>query len=142
MEAHLTYQVLPGWRLRTGYAFFDSDVRVKSGKEDFNNALNETADPRHRLTLQSFTNLTKHLEFDLSFRWVDSFHYNDVGVARSVDEYAELDARIAWLPSSRVELSVVGQNLLNDHHVEYVISNPNPMAAVERSVYGKIVWRW
>src|SRR5690606_13749291 len=37
VEAHLTYQVLPGWRLRAGYAFFDSDIRVKSGKEDFNN---------------------------------------------------------------------------------------------------------
>lgn len=142
MELTTTYQVFEWWRLRSGYTWLKGDVRVKPGKTDFNNALNEIADPEHRFSLQSFMNVVRHFELDAGLRMVGAFQYNTSGQPDTVSRYTELDIRLAWVPSDRFELSVTGQNLLHDHHSEYVISNPNPRAEIERSVYGKIVWRF
>jgi iron complex outermembrane receptor protein len=54
-----------------------------------------------------------------------------------VPSYVELEARVGWKPAPDVELSVVGRNLLHDHHPEY--GYPGPMREeVPRSVYAKL----
>ncbi|MEJ0057649.1 MAG: hypothetical protein WDN75_19590 [Bacteroidota bacterium] len=59
----------------------------------------------------------------------------------SVPSYAELDARIAWQMSSKIELSIAGRNLLHDEHVEYGAPGP-AQEAIQRSVYGKVAVRF
>jgi hypothetical protein len=53
-----------------------------------------------------------------------------------------MEGRVAWHPTKKLELSIVGQNLLHDHHLEYVISGNNPREEIQRSVYGKAAIRW
>ncbi|HEU5289318.1 MAG TPA: TonB-dependent receptor [Cyclobacteriaceae bacterium] len=142
LELNITWQALNWWRLRGGYSLLEEDVRIKEDKEDFNNSLNETADPQNRFMLRSSMNLPGNLEFDMSFRWIDAFQFNSSGVADTVSAYSELDIRLAWQPTRSIEISITGQNLLSNHHAEYVISNPNPRAEIERSVYGKVIWHF
>jgi iron complex outermembrane receptor protein len=141
-ELSTSYQVLSWWRLRGGYTLVKTDLRVKSGRTDFNNALNETADPEHQFSVRSSMDLTKKVELDLRLRWVDSFVFNNAGTPDTVPSYFELDVRLAWRPTENLELSIVGQNLLNDQHLEYVIASPNPRAEIERGIYGKVAYRW
>ena len=82
------------------------------------------------------------IEFDNAVRWIDSFAFNRSGARATVPGYAELDSRLAWHPSTKVELSVVGKNLFHDQHLEYVISGSNPQEEIRRSVYGKLSLRW
>jgi iron complex outermembrane receptor protein len=58
-----------------------------------------------------------------------------------VPSYFELNARLAWHAGERLELSITGQNLLHDHHPEYGAQDPN-RAEIQRSVYGKLAWRY
>jgi hypothetical protein len=37
-----------------------------------------------------------------------------------------------------MEISLVGQNLLHDHHAEF--GPPDARGEIKRSVYGKIAW--
>jgi iron complex outermembrane recepter protein len=126
VELSATNQVLPWWRLHTGYTFLGEDIHVKAGRSDFNNALNETADPPHQFALRSSVNLRKQVEVDAAFRWVDSFRFNNAGMPGAVPGYGELNGRLGWSPYKRLEISVSAQNLLHDHHLEYVVSGPNP----------------
>ena len=48
---------------------------------------------------------------------------------------------ITWHASARLELSVVGQNLLHSRHVEYGFPDAT-RPEIERSVYGKFAWRY
>jgi iron complex outermembrane receptor protein len=137
-ELTTTWQVLSGWRLQGGYTLLEENIRVKKDKTDFNNALNETADPQHRFSIQSFTRLHKNLSLNASLRHVGALEYSDSGVADTVSAYTELDIRLSWQITKKLELSVTGQNLLNKRHAEYVISAPNPRAEIERSVYCKL----
>ncbi|HYV32712.1 MAG TPA: TonB-dependent receptor, partial [Candidatus Binatia bacterium] len=61
---------------------------------------------------------------------------------QAVPEYGELDLRLAWQPLATLEFSIVGQNLLHDHHPEFgTVSMPTRQEA-ERGVYGKVLWRF
>jgi iron complex outermembrane receptor protein len=57
-----------------------------------------------------------------------------------VDSYVAVDGRIAWQPKPGVELSLVGQNLLDNRHREFR-SNfyPTPLTEIERSVFFKLL---
>ena len=60
-----------------------------------------------------------------------------------VDAYVALDMRLAWKPTDRLELAVVGQNLLDSSHIEYRdFSFPTLSTEVERGVYVQLTWRY
>jgi iron complex outermembrane receptor protein len=141
VELTIKWQPIAWWRIHGTYNLFKADIREKPGKDDFNNALNETADPENRFLLRSSMNLLKHLELDAALRWNDSFTYSNAGVPAEVDSYTELQVRVGWHLSEKLELSVTGQNLLHDQHLEYVISGTNPREEIQRSVYGKLALR-
>lgn len=96
----------------------------------------EGVDPNHQVSLRTMTNLSDRLTFDLWLRYVSELPGIDV------DSYLTLDARLAYQINSNLEVALVGQNLLEDHHAEYVpeIQIPNKPSEVERSVYVKLDW--
>lgn len=81
--------------------------------------------------------LPKNIELDTFLRYVDDLpEFN-------IDSYVELDMRLGWKPIKNLELSLVGQNLLNKSHPEFIdTSFVLPATEVERSVYGKVVWKF
>ncbi len=141
VEWTVDYQVLEGWRMHAGYDLLQENVWVKPGQTDLNNALNETADPKNQVFVRSSMDLPGDLELDPAFRWVDSLTYNyNAGVPGVVPSYAELDLRLAWHPIKDIEISVTGQNLLHDYHLEYAAGGP--FEEIQRSVYGKLACRF
>ncbi|HWC59616.1 MAG TPA: TonB-dependent receptor [Verrucomicrobiae bacterium] len=140
-ELSANYQLLDWWRLHGGYDLLKEDLHVKPGKSDINNALNETADPQQQFSIRSSMDLPKNVDLDAGLRWVDTLHNNNGATVGTVPSYFELDARLAWRPVKSLELSVVGQNLLHDHHPEYGFPGP-AREEIARSVYGKISWQF
>ncbi len=140
-EFSATYQVLDWWRLRGGYDLLEEHLTVKPGESDINNALNETSDPKHQVSLRSSMDLPQNVELDAGLRWVDTLHNNNNGVVGTVPSYFELDTRIGWHPVKNLEVSFVGQNLLHDQHPEFGVPGPTREEIV-RSFYGKMSWRF
>jgi iron complex outermembrane recepter protein len=141
LEFTSNYQVSETWSLHAGYTLLKEHLHVKPGQTDLNDALNETADPQHQFSLRSSLNLPQHAEFDTALRWVDTLHTNDGPVVGTVPSYFELDSRLAWHASDRLEFSLVGQNLLHNRHPEYGFPEP-ARPEIERSGYGKFSWRY
>lgn len=125
-------QMLDGWRLHLGYDLLQENIWVKPGQADLNNAQGDTEDPRNQVFLRSSMDLPGNLELDADSRWVDSLQ----ALGGIVPSYIELDARLGWRPTQGLELSIVGQNLLQDHHLEYGVPSPTS-EEIARSVYGK-----
>jgi iron complex outermembrane receptor protein len=140
-ELSLTYQVLDWWRLRGGYDLLKEHLRVKPGHVDLNDTHGETADPQQQFSLRSSMDLTKDIELDAGLRWVDMLWINQGATVKSVPSYFEVDARLAWQVTKDLEISVVGQNLLHDHHAEYGYPN-SAREEISRAVYGKVTWRF
>ncbi len=141
LELRATWHPHDNWRLHAGYTFLHQDLRIRAGGTDLNNALNEIADPRHQFSLRSSFDLPGGGGRDAGRRGVDSFQLNNAGTPATVPDYWELDVRLAWRPDDRLELSLVGQNLLNDRHAEYGLPGPS-RPEVERAVHAKVTWRY
>jgi iron complex outermembrane recepter protein len=141
LELSGNYQVLADWALHAGYNLLEEHLHVKPGQLDLNHALNETADPQQQASLRSSLNLPWHVQFDTTFRWVDTLHTNDGAVPGTVPSYFEADARLAWHAAKGLVFSLAGRNLLHDHHPEYGFPSPTRVE-IERNVYGKVVWRY
>jgi iron complex outermembrane receptor protein len=141
IEVSTDYQMLDWWRWHAGYDYLQEHIHVRPGEVDFTNALNETADPKNQVFLRSSMDLSQNIEFDLGSRFIDSLRINSGAIAQTVPGYFELDARLAWHPTQTLEVSVVGQNLLQNQHAEYGFPNTS-QEQIERSVYGKIAWHF
>lgn len=143
VELSGNYQVLEHWSLHAGYDFLEEHIRVKPGQFDLSKGLNETADPKHQFSIRTALNLPWHVNLDAALRWVDVLPTNSglPGTPGNVPSYFEADTRLAWQAAGGLELSVVGQNLLHAHHLEYGFPSPTTVE-IQRSVYGKIAWRY
>jgi iron complex outermembrane receptor protein len=116
-------------------------LRVKPGQYDLSNARYETADPEHQFSIRSSLNLPWHAELDAGLRWVDTLQTYNGPTPGTVPAYFELNMRLAWHASERLELSLAGQNLLHNHHPEYGMPDPTRVE-IQRSVYGRLAWRY
>jgi hypothetical protein len=56
--------------------------------------------------------------------------------------YTRLDTRVGWHAGESIEVSLVGQNLLTPQHLEFHSVYPVNPVEIERSVFGRIVWRF
>jgi len=135
------YQALDWWRLHAGYDLLKEHIHVKPGQEDINDGHNETADPQQQFSVRSSMDLPRHTELDAGLRWVDTLHINSGATLGTVPSYFEMDVRLAWHATKRLELSLVGQNLLHDQHPEYGFPSPT-REEIERNVYGKVAWQF
>ncbi|MGA7538679.1 MAG: TonB-dependent receptor [Steroidobacteraceae bacterium] len=134
------YQLRPTCALHLGYDLLKEHLRIAPGQADINQGLNETADPQHQFFLRSSMDLPRNVQFDAALRWIDTLHNNNGPTPGTVPAYFELDSRIAWKVSPRIELSLDGRNLLHAEHVEYGFPSPTRIE-IARSVYANITWR-
>jgi len=128
-EFNVTYQVTNMWRLRGGYSYFDRSIwaakdSVLPLSEEF-----ESIDPKNIFMFQSIMDIYKGFSLDVTGRYVDVLP--GVITSGSVPPYFTLDARLAW-HIKQFEISLVGQNLLEEEHIEVGKSK------IPRTIYGKI----
>ncbi len=135
------FEVAPNWRpaswwqLRAAYSYLNLDLDTKSWSNDPTNVSGyEGSTPRNQLVLQSFVNLPKKLELDQSFRFVEALP------AQMVRSYETADARLGWQITRQLQLSVIGQNLLQPRYPQFG-GDPGGLVQIKRGVYAKLVWR-
>jgi iron complex outermembrane recepter protein len=136
VELASTIDLAPNWRLTGSYSFLQLQIHPDPSTINFlgsNGELIEGSSPHNQAFLMSSHNLTHELDLDFIGRYVD-----ELPILR-VPSYIELDARLAWRPRASTELALVGQNLLNSQHVEYL---GTPSNQIQRGVYGMITQRW
>jgi iron complex outermembrane recepter protein len=134
VELAVINQLTSWWNLKGGYTFLKKDLSVKADSKDANKASAESNDPEHQFVIQSNIKLPAHFEFGTVIRYIDKLP------KPYVPSYFGLDLRIGWMLSKAVELNVVAQNLLDNHHPEFVPASPSARL-IERSIYGKVSCR-
>lgn len=136
-ELVVDWQLTDRWELSAAYSYLDIQLHPDDDSRDITAEAAEGQNPHHQFSLRSSFALPKGLELDLWLRYVDNLP------ALNIDSYTTLDARLGWKLRSNLEFSVVGQNLLNKQHPEFI---PEFRAVqptqVERGIYGKITWHF
>jgi iron complex outermembrane recepter protein len=137
-EMAANYQLADWWRWRASYSLLELQIHPKSNPPDAMSEHNiEGASPHHQFRISSAMDLPAGFGLDWAVRYVDQLPAYDV------DSYVALDVRLSWRPRPNLEIAIVGQNLLDNQHPEFVpTSIRTQRTEVERSVYGKVTWRF
>src|SRR5882672_6069491 len=136
-ELFADWRVVPRWRLLSSYSYLQMNIEKNKDSLDPTPDNPDGASPRHQWYVRSSLDLPKHLEQDLTVRFVDRLP------SLNIPSYYSLDAQLGWKPVAHLELSVGGQNLLNHQHVEFIPEFINTMPTrVARTFRGTITWRF
>jgi iron complex outermembrane recepter protein len=137
LETAADWKVLDWWHLQPAYTFIKMHLTPYASSQYDLSTQNDDVVPKHQVSLRSSMNLPKNVELDLWYRYVAELSRQDVAA------YSTLDARIGWKPLANLELSIVGQSLLKNHHLEFRSELLDTSAVeVERSVYTKVAWQF
>ena len=139
LEFAAQWQVRPGWRLNLNYTFLDTRLHLQNGSTDAAAKGMEDASPDNKATVWSALDIGKDLQLDTTLRYEGDIKLNGA----RIDSYVEFDMRLGWRVAPELELSLIGQNLLDSRHPEFRpdFINTQP-TEVERSIYGKLVWHF
>jgi iron complex outermembrane receptor protein len=122
------------WSLRGSYSYLNIDLKMAPRAADVGTIPGiEGASPQHQVGIQSAFDLPKRFTLDLAFRYISALRNP------AVPSYSTGDVRLAWRARPSLEISVVGQNLLQPSHPEFA-GDPGPLVGIRRSVYGKLTW--
>lgn len=130
LEAWGDFRPTPHWRLVWGVTRMRHSVELLPGRVNLiESPLGNN--PRRTASLRSLWNLGESLQLDLFLRHVGQLPNP------AIPSYTQLGARLGWRVSRKLELSLVGNNLL-DKHVEFGAAATR--VVFEPSVFAKATW--
>ena len=138
IEVSGNWKVNDRWTISPGYALLQMHLHTGRTSQDTTSVVNtEGSSPRHQAQFRSHLNLPGRFVWDVSGYFVERLP------AQGVPSYTRIDTQLSRQIGERLEFSLVGQNLLQDHHLESNdIETSVNSSQVKRSAYAKIAWRF
>jgi iron complex outermembrane receptor protein len=134
LETTASLQVMPRWQLHASHAYHWKELTFDPGSTDPTKGVAEANDPRNIFQLRSYVNATDRIEIDAFYRYVGELPQPQV------DAYQELDARFGYRIRPGWDVSLIGNSLLHDRHLEFRAGTAPE--TYERSVALRSVWRF
>jgi iron complex outermembrane receptor protein len=135
VELSVKFEPTSWWRVSGNYSYLRRRLQPQPASRDPNRGTLEGNDAPRLFSLWSSMDFPRRTSLDLILRHVGALPQP------FVPSYTELDVRFGWRPTDSVEISLVGQNLLDRQHLEFGTASP-ATAEIERSFYGKVTWRF
>jgi len=137
-EVSANLKLTDRWTLSPGYAFLELHLHTEPSSLDTSSVAEyQGSSPQHQAQLRSHVDLSHGLSWDASVYFVSQLPIQ--GVA----SYTRLDTQLRWKFAERGEISLVGQNLLQNDHLESMdfLTLVNS-SLIKRSAYAKFTWRF
>jgi len=137
-EVAADWKVTDRWMLSPGYAFEQIHMHQDARSQDISSALEaEGTSPAHSAQLRSHAALRHGIAWDLSAYFVDRLK------SGGAPSYTRVDTGLTWRWTEGLSMSVVGQNLVKDRHLEFADDTGSVRSTlIKRSVYAKVVWQF
>jgi iron complex outermembrane receptor protein len=138
LEIAVNWKITDRWTLSPGYAFERIHLHLNPASHDTTSvAAGEGNSPHIQAQLRS------HLALPWRVEWNASAYFVGRLPAQQVPSYTRLDTGITWRASDNLAVSLVGQNLLKDRHLEAGSFDQTGFSnLIKRSVYAKFTWQF
>ncbi len=138
LEIAAHWKVSDRWTLSPGYAFEQIHMRLDPSSQDTESvAAAEGSSPVNSVQMRSHYIFPHNLSWDTSAYFVGRLRDPDVA------SYTRVDTGLSWHYTEGLSISLVGQNLLRDHHLEFIDpAGSSRSTLIKRSAYAKFTWRF
>ena len=97
--------------------------------------------PRHSAQIRSHLDLARGFSWNNSVYFVDSLSNQGTFASSKVPSYTRLDSELSWKSGKQFSMSLVGQNLLQDRHLEFLGTLGSVQSSeMKRGGYIQFVW--
>jgi len=135
-EAFANWNVTDRWKIGPGLSMLNMSVTRDATSQDSTIEQTPGRAPRRSYQVRSFINLGRN------FEWDQTLGYTGPLATGNVPGYVRLDTRFGWRWGESCDFSVTGQNLLAPRHAEFPDIHFVDHMQDQRSVFGKITWRF
>jgi iron complex outermembrane receptor protein len=140
VEVALRWEPTDHWRIDTAYTWLAMGLNLDpaSTSDPGQLAYIEGLAARNQASLRSALDLPHGVQLDTTLRYVGRL------ASLNYPAYTELDLGLTWTARPGMDLTLVGQNLLDAHHPEqaFAFSGSGMATDVQRGVYGRVTWQF
>lgn len=135
-EVFTNWSVTNWWRISPGFTLLRSKLGRNSSSTSQTQELSDADTPLHQAQVRSTVSLPHRIEWDTAAYYTGELRNGPI------PSYTRVDTRIGWRAGEYTEFSIAGQNLLLPRRLE--INNPfqDHSTQTQRSIVGKITWRF
>ena len=139
VESYAVWGVTDKWDIKPSHTFLLQSFHLSPGSVDTTLQHDEEKSPENQFSIGSYVKVKEDVNWDTNLYYVSNLHYFDANsVRQKIDAYLRLDTQVRWSVMKDVEVSLIGQNLLDDKHQEFdevLYSTPSliPRAVLARA---------
>jgi iron complex outermembrane receptor protein len=139
-EAATTWQATKSIKISGAYTLYYSDFHIVGASL----VTASGTSPKQQFNLRSYVDLPYNVQWDTMLYYVDSLPAVGDGFGDTVNipAYTRLDMRLGWVPVQGLDLSLIGQNLLQSQHEEFSPFLYQTPEEISRSVLAKATLRF
>jgi iron complex outermembrane receptor protein len=142
-ELTLAWHPLDAVDVRASYAQLHLDLKTKPGSTaTAAPRATERLAPEHQARLRVSWQPAPGWSTDAFLRYQSSLSRTYPGGDRTLPGYIELNLRAAWRPWPNLEFALVGENLLDNSHGEFLTEIATSYAEIPRSGLLEMNWAW
>jgi iron complex outermembrane receptor protein len=144
IEIAANWKVTNRWSLSPGYTLSQAHMHtLPTSADTMTGPFVEGSSPDHTIQLRSHLDVRTNLAWDTSGYYVSALMNQGPLGNLKIPSYTRLDTGLTWKLGEAFSVSVVGQNLLKDHHLEFVGMNGSMQSGqIKRSAYVKLTWQF
>src|ERR1700733_5061981 len=137
-EMAVDWKATDRWTLSPGYGFEQIHMHLDPTSRDTGAVLDaEGSTPVDGAQLRSHLDLRHGVAWDASTYFVDRLR------SGQIPSYTRLDTGLTWRWTEGLAMSLVGQNLVKDRHLEFVDDSGSVRSTlIKRSAYVKFTWQF
>jgi outer membrane receptor protein involved in Fe transport len=137
-EIAANWKVSDRWTLSPGYAFEQIHMHLDPSSLDTTSVA-----PAEGSTPVNSAQLRSHLRFSHNLAWDTSAYFVGRLTDPKIPSYTRVDTSLSWHFREGLSVSLVGQNLVRDHHLEFIESTGASISTlIKRSGYVKFTWQF
>ncbi|MEQ1529035.1 MAG: TonB-dependent receptor, partial [Methylococcales bacterium] len=136
-ELAAVWQMADWWRWDVSYSLLKTHINATAYSQT-------QISPTHKTSIRAGLTPIKNINLDFWLRYTGSTQAIAPNHDRElkINDYVTLDVRLGWQVHPSLEFSISGQNLLDDHHFEYLEETFVIPTEIPRAVYGKLTWQF
>ena len=138
LEIAANWKVTDRWTLSPGYAFEQIHMHLDPSSQDTTSvSAAEGSSPVNSAQLRS------HFILPHNLAWDTSAYFAGRLTDPRIPSYTRVDTSFTWHCREGLSISLVGQNLVRDQHLEFIESSgASTSTLIKRSGYAKFTWRF
>ena len=136
LEFFANWKAASHWTLSPGYSFEQIHMHLSPGSQDTGSvAAAQGGSPVHSAQLRSYLAVSKRLSWDTAAMFSGRL------ASPAAPGYTRLDTTLTWRANALISLSLSGQNLLQNQHLEFVdVTGSTQTTLIKRTVAAKVTW--